>query len=353
MSSGTVTIGGPWSLFYRTKTWNGSNGQKETTPTGKVRTKWNWYQMGLVEEKKSYSEMGYLQSLERYGNDRSLFGSEHEFTLKAKLASKIREHEFHAGIAVAEGRKTIALVLDTTRKLALSFRAARRGDYSAAVRHLGAEPRSKKFSSKDLSARVLEIQYGWRPLLSDVKAAAEAFAFHTQSEPKTTIRQGLKYEAPLMGDQYMSFWGFDENKRMVYAQIIAELTQPLSAVRRLGLEDPLSVAWEVMPWSFVFDWFIPIGKYLESLNVLNGVEGRFLISVKMELKLSGVFTEDTFPEFVGARARLRCVNVWRWIGDASMPFPQFKGVKSALSAEHVFNAIALARNRVSGRFTAI
>jgi len=352
MSSGTVTIGGPWSLFYRTKTWDGGNGQKETGPDGKVRTKWNWYRMGLVEEKRSYSEMGYLQSLERYGNDRSLFGPQEEFMLKARLAAKIREHEFSAGVAVAEGRKTVDLVIDTTKRLALSFRAARRGDYAQAVRHLGAEPRQSKFSSKDLSARVLEIQYGWRPLLSDVKAAAEAFAFHTQSEPKTTVRTGLKYSAPLAGDQYMSFWGFEQNQRMVYAQMIAELKQPLSAVRRLGLEDPMSVAWEVMPWSFVFDWFIPIGKYLESLHILNGVEGRFLTVVKMELKMSGVFTEDTFPEFVGARARLRCVNVWRWNGDASMPLPRFKALSKALSPEHVFNAIALARGQVSGRFTA-
>lgn len=35
---------------------------------------------------------------------------------------------------------------------------------------------------------------------------------------------------------------------------------------RFGLLNPLSVAWELMPLSFVADWFLPIGSYLSGFD---------------------------------------------------------------------------------------
>ena len=38
-----------------------------------------------------------------------------------------------------------------------------------------------------------------------------------------------------------------------------------------GFSNPLSVAWEIVPWSFVIDWMIPVGDYLNGLDALCGV----------------------------------------------------------------------------------
>lgn len=50
----------------------------------------------------------------------------------------------------------------------------------------------------------------------------------------------------------------------------------LRSLNQLGLLNPLGVAWDVVPWSFVVDWFLPIGPVLYALTApagLNFVDG--------------------------------------------------------------------------------
>lgn len=37
-----------------------------------------------------------------------------------------------------------------------------------------------------------------------------------------------------------------------------------------GIDNPALLAWELLPYSFVVDWFLPVGNYLESLNAFSG-----------------------------------------------------------------------------------
>jgi hypothetical protein len=39
----------------------------------------------------------------------------------------------------------------------------------------------------------------------------------------------------------------------------------------LGLLNPLSLAWELLPYSFVIDWFLPIGDYLAATTASAGM----------------------------------------------------------------------------------
>jgi hypothetical protein len=38
----------------------------------------------------------------------------------------------------------------------------------------------------------------------------------------------------------------------------------------LGLDNPKMVAWELIPGSFIYDWFHPIANYLQNVQALNG-----------------------------------------------------------------------------------
>jgi hypothetical protein len=44
----------------------------------------------------------------------------------------------------------------------------------------------------------------------------------------------------------------------------------LAELQSFGVINPLSIAWEVVPFSFVVDWFIPIGATLEALTSTAG-----------------------------------------------------------------------------------
>jgi hypothetical protein len=59
----------------------------------------------------------------------------------------------------------------------------------------------------------------------------------------------------------------------------------ISLLSNLGLINPLSVAWEVVPFSFVIDWFIPVNKWLNSLTADAGLE---LLDLSETIKVSSV-----------------------------------------------------------------
>jgi hypothetical protein len=46
----------------------------------------------------------------------------------------------------------------------------------------------------------------------------------------------------------------------------------ISVVDAFGLSNPLTVAWEIIPFSFVVDWFLPIGDALKGLTAFSGLE---------------------------------------------------------------------------------
>jgi hypothetical protein len=48
-------------------------------------------------------------------------------------------------------------------------------------------------------------------------------------------------------------------------------TQSLRAMNQLGLLNPLGLAWDLVPWSFVVDWFLPIGPVLYALSAPAGL----------------------------------------------------------------------------------
>lgn len=62
---------------------------------------------------------------------------------------------------------------------------------------------------------------------------------------------------------------------MVKVQHIADVrvTNPnLLLASRLGLTNPASIAWELVPFSFVVDWFGTVGEFLASWTDFDGLE---------------------------------------------------------------------------------
>lgn len=45
----------------------------------------------------------------------------------------------------------------------------------------------------------------------------------------------------------------------------------LDACKSTGISNPALLAWELLPYSFVVDWFIPVGNYLQNINASAGL----------------------------------------------------------------------------------
>jgi len=195
--------------------------------------------------------------------------------LTVKALVKIADAKVNLAVAYAEASKTSDLILDTARRIDRAYRAFRKGDLRGIAQNLNITP-------KRLHKSWLEYKYGWMPLLMDVKGAAEFFAQqHVIRPPRfkvsttasftKTYSQVLGY-TPVSGAATLPVPELFSATRDMKVAIWCELSSPhLSELQQLGLTNPALVVWELIPFSFVFDWFVSVGDWLTGLTALQGV----------------------------------------------------------------------------------
>jgi hypothetical protein len=247
----------------------------------------------------------------------------------SELYRKLSTTKSDTAVSLAEGGKTAAHVAKTATRIYEAIRALksfRFGDFARAIgltqvdRHaisygrkkrklitvlkddgskdpkiISAHPQLERYTDQKVlhvfrdSSRVsdfiadtwLEYSYAWKPLLNDVYNQAEALATHLiersnvlrreNARRKVTQVDNVKYSPP--GN---TIWT-EESKRVIeyWVEYIVFFRIPNGSPNPLntfGINNPLVVAWELVPFSFVADWFIPIGSFLSSLTALNGLE---------------------------------------------------------------------------------
>jgi hypothetical protein len=120
----------------------------------------------------------------------------------------------------------------------------------------------------------------------------------------------------------------------------------LAEFSSLGLINPLEIVWELLPYSFVVDWFLPIGNWLSSMTADAGFtfQGGSL-SCMSKVKSDGVkdvvWLNHPTAQASGATPVLtgQSFNFVRTCY-ASSPVPGLY-FKNPLSATHIANAMAL------------
>lgn len=217
------------------------------------------------------------------------------------LLTKIGDLDtFDLGMALAEGRETIGLVANSATRIAKAFRSLKHGNIKKTFEWLGLTDNVKlhpnrygpngvplKYSgdhrrylqrsyrrrdASGFAARSwLELTYGWKPLLYTIDGAAEKLATMLQNNHSDVTVRGKAEEkgSYAFSDANVSHQGTFSAK----CSWVVELKVINDALRlktSLGLTNPASIAWELVPFSFVVDWFIPIGGWINSLSVLNG-----------------------------------------------------------------------------------
>jgi hypothetical protein len=144
----------------------------------------------------------------------------------------------------------------------------RRGNYRAAARILGVRP-GKKLPRALWANKWLEWKYGWMPLLNDVYESVGAIdrvlAKETWRRKASKIWRFRIAAQSLVG----SGWGrglcVSEGQVGVHCRLDFKLTEyPSSSA--LGLTNPALVAWELLPFSFVLDWMVPVSEWLHGMD---------------------------------------------------------------------------------------
>lgn len=221
--------------------------------------------------------------------------------LYSKALQRVAGAKFQAPVAFLEGHKTASMIGNRVIGLGSAVRLLRRGNLPAAFRALNLPTPSLSKQGRfhkgfGLDARKaagdawLELQYGWLPFLSDIKSAAELLADVVVRERNRigTIRARSKRAVVSNGTTgFIPIAGPVTDNRLVlidgstrtqyeknivfHYEVDGEVTRTLS---QLSLSNPLEVAWELVPFSFVVDWMLPVGNYLSNMSALHGVTPR-------------------------------------------------------------------------------
>lgn len=257
-----------------------------------------------------------------------------------KLYAKVKGSEFNLAVSSAQLNLTVKMIGDTALKIARAYTQARRGKFRDASVTLTGRPTGP---SNKVASNWLELQYGWKPLLKDVHDGAEWIASKVRNQPPKTVRV-RKNLVKIANEPAHKLWRFGSVERKRRVQIIAILDQKLTFSQDSGLSDPFSVAWELVPYSFVIDWFLPVGDFLQAAAAARQLKGTFLRTEIDEFSVRGLYSGTVYTVLDGDAHRYKSFSMTRTLSSDLRPtLPVFKPLAKALSLHHTLNALALLR----------
>ncbi len=191
---------------------------------------------------------------------------------KAQAYNAIGGAKAQLGAGLAEAKQTLDMVSKIAVQLARAINAARVGNWTNVLRHLELDLRHI-FTGKALSERWLELQYGWFPLFSDLHSLANVFIEDLRSKDMVVSGKGFGRWSSVTQtyDWDQTHEEGDCNGRVKTVIIATVDRSDIHGLDRMGLVNPASIAWELVPFSFVIDWFMPIGAVLETWTATLGL----------------------------------------------------------------------------------
>jgi hypothetical protein len=129
---------------------------------------------------------------------------------------------------------------------------------------------SDRFKRRELASTVLEGEFGWVPLLADIHAGLVT-ACGEKAIPSTWVHASSRftwdrYDDNGAGSNPRRLINRTCSGRITYAASVAIENPNLWLLNRLGLINPLTVAWDLVPWSFVVNMFVNVNQVLGSLS---------------------------------------------------------------------------------------
>lgn len=248
------------------------------------------------------------------------------------------------------------MVVDTIHRLANGYSAIRRKNFKQASQYLGFTIKPPKDPRKTSPDRLwLEYSYGWAPLIGDVHTMLNK----TFGVPNTVVRASFRSQTSVSTsgpDNLTKFNDVELRRTDVSARVRVTANAPeLQALAQYGINNPALLAWEMIPYSFVVDWFLPVGNYLEDLLSCSGLSfSDETTSIKRQNSSTRIYYADAKNtaswRYTVSIAQQKCtwtgVDFERRLGSPRTPELNFK---SPLSLGHFANAMALLSTAFSSK----
>lgn len=272
------------------------------------------------------------------------WNSNHDIALLGKLREAVAGSDFNAGVFLGEGREALSMITNAATRIAKALRAVKKGNFPQAAEFLTKGTTRHLGSRKVTANNWLELQYGWLPLLKDAEGGAQ-FLAHQMSVPlqhvvKVSVLAGGRVSNSWSHGQISTSYAYQRKR-------IKCILKEKDVIALSGLTDPLSVAWELVPYSFVVDWFIPIGNYLAARGLSQSLSGTFVTSTKFYRKAEGFIIKPGSAKWWETDGRqmsqkLEIISFERSISTTlAVPRPSVKPLSQVFSWKRAANAVAL------------
>lgn len=220
------------------------------------------------------------------------FGSMREHLLnsaRSKLLSKINTEGAMLAVNYAERKQSFGMMTARLEQLGRFALNLKRGDIAGAAKALSLNPNSRKVKKiKDRYARVrsvsgawLEFHFGWEPLVKDIYGAVDILDSSPDADAIVPVKVSVSRpfaDSTSQHIQHSETTWVRYQRRMngrlrVKCGANYSISNPiLWKASQLGLTNPIAVAWELIPFSFVVDWFSTLGEYINQISDTMGVE---------------------------------------------------------------------------------
>lgn len=196
----------------------------------------------------------------------------------------------------------------------------------------------------------LQYIYGVKPLISDIFGAADESMRIVLNKIERYKSRATDYYVPKQvgmwtpnGYQYYDVVGGKVKVSISYGIM---LNTAMSDLSRWTSLNPVSIAWELLPYSFVADWFLNVGGYLRNLETSLLYSNRFVSGYRTALTAADVSVEK-YAKMTGNpvgsylfRGTYRNRDISRTVLN-SYPAPSLPSFRARLGSSRLLNAASL------------
>lgn len=195
-----------------------------------------------------------------------------------KLREKWCDTDLNLGMYLSpEGRESVQMMTTLMMKMANGAHSLKRGDFGGFIRNLNELPRSARkasaraFNQGDLSGSFLAAHLGWEPMIKDIYEASGLVDLKEESHRISARKLG---SISSVANNIASHPGtiFESDKK-AQLQLTLDMKRKPTFSQRFGLDNPFLVAWELVPLSFVADYFLPIGRVIAGMGAVSVLYG--------------------------------------------------------------------------------
>lgn len=346
-----VEGGGANDYSYSMLVSSGSNDPKKKVPQPYTMNSYNWMRTRATRVTYGVNyDYPFLRS--GIGLLPPQFTGNDENALQSKLQAAIKGHDFNASMAFAEVEKSALTIKRSAIAITRMMRGLVTGNAQMALRALGALPGQREtarigamLKRGDIPAALLAMRYGWDPMLSDAFSAYDAIRASAKDRSLTfKVRKTVKFE----GEDSSSPSTYKlPTKGFRSVTLSVRMSEKLGFVQDYNVLDPAGVIWERVPFSFVVDWFIPIGQFLENASFFGSFTSQV---VRSNYAYSAADSSRGTPWPDGGGSVITAQDSWKGVrrtfvrtvsNGVPLSPPSLKTMKKAFSTTHLQNAAAI------------